>query len=202
MFRKVIETNDINWNRVAVTFIRRFHCLLFIRRRLICHPISDPRRFSDSWDFLCAENAMTPFRGLARVETSIIHESDTPSSLSISGSAFLFATSLSVYSFCRSSPLRFVNSAPAVGILVIGGNFSRLRNAPAGVSSESFRPRQRGASSSFPSSRGVAHSSQLDDIRRAKLHFTAVFHLLHDLVTRIVPVRIGASLLVVVLLLL
>jgi len=84
---------------------------------------------------------------------------------------------------------------PPVDVLVIAGNFSRLPHLPAFPASQHPGP---SPAVLWSSSR---HSSQLDDIRRAKLHLAAVLHLLHYLATRIVPVRVDAAALLLVLVL-
>lgn len=99
-------------------------------------------------------------------------------------------------------PFHLANLAPAASVLVSTGKFSKLRVAPTGIPSpEAFRRWwQDRFSRSFR--RDIVYSSQLDDIRRAKLHFAAILHFLHDLIAAIVLVQVNVALRTLVVLLL
>lgn len=199
----------IGINRVTVT---RFHSIVNRRREIISsRSIPDTSAFdmlSLTWISPSAENARTP-GWHARVETSqIIHESNTPSLVDLRQPPFLSRPRYP-FPFYHSPPFISQILCPAATVLVSAGKFSRLRVAslhPGVPSPESFRRPLPRASYSFRRE-SIVYSSQLDDIRRAKLHFAAILHLLYDLAAAILLVQVNVALrtvavLVVVLLLL
>lgn len=138
------------------------------------------------------------------VEALITHEKD------IGPSRVPFFRNLIIHSSAQQSrhlpPLpRLADFAPAISALFIAANFSKLRITPANDPPPlaSFHRRPQSVFS-VSVRRGRACSSQLDNIRRAKLHFAAELHFLDDLVTAVVLVRLGidAPLVIVIVVLL
>lgn len=172
----------INWDKSSHGYRFSFHCT-----RL--HPPGDNSFAIDpdlrwyvsvTWISRLCIDFVPGSRTCRESRDSIIHESDTPSVDLRRRGRFPFT--LSRYPFPFTIPFHLANPAPAASVLVSPEKFSRSRVAlPAGVSSsESFR-------------HGIVYSSQLDDIRCAKLHFTTILDLLHDLVAATVLIQLDIA---------
>jgi len=186
-------------HRITITRYCRFIVLAlpdeFLRNRFEFLPI----RFQPTWIFRVQK--------IRKLHLEVLHVSKSRPRLFTKAihrhRCFPFAISLSIFSFSFfssfASPLVLLqNLILAASVLVIVQSFLRLRIAPTGISFPSpFATIRRALASS------IVYSSQLDDVRRAKLHFAAILHLLHDLITAIVLVRVDvvAPLVAVVLLL-